>query len=55
MQHTVTGLDAFISYFIDISTHNGVSDQDPENADRRVATTQGMTAEGCKYGIEVFS
>lgn len=46
--YTIRGLDAFTSYFMAISSHNGVSDQDSENDRLRDVSLVGDTTEGGK-------
>lgn len=48
VDYTISNLDPFTSYNIMVVTHNGVSEQDPENADRRLQEVNGVTAEGGK-------
>ena len=43
---TVTGLIPFTSYIIRVTTHNGVSDQDPDNTNSRIAEVSNRTEEG---------
>ena len=47
--HTITGLDPVTSYMIDVSTHDGITDQDPDNDLLRISRTSGSTAEGGEY------
>lgn len=53
VEHTITGLDNSKSYFVDISSHNGVSDQNLENAHLRIVRIQGRTADGCKCDVAI--
>ncbi len=43
--YTVTGLVPFTSYIVRVTTHNGVSDQDP-NTHLRMCEVSNMTVEG---------
>ncbi len=45
---TVTGLRPATGYRIEVSVHNGVSDQDPDGAPQRTCQVSGMTTEGRK-------
>ena len=38
----------FTTYIIRVSVRNSVSDQDPQNADRRIVEISNRTEEGCK-------
>ena len=49
VSHTVTGLQPYTTYTIRVTSHNGVSDQDTENAALRVVTIQVRTLEGGKH------
>ena len=40
-------------YIIRVSVHNGVSDQDSENADDRIVEVDACTREGCKHAPSV--
>ena len=51
VDYTISDLRPFTSYNIMVITHNGVSAQDPENADRRTQEVTGETAEGGKPGF----
>ena len=44
--YVISGLSADSSYFIDVQSLNGVSDQDPDNDIRRNVETFGITTEG---------
>ena len=46
MDHTIERLKADTTYNIKLSSHNGVSDQDLENNDRRTVVKRGRTTEG---------
>ena len=46
---TVTELTPFTAYIIRVSVHNGVSDQDPGNANSRVSESLNKTMEGSEY------
>ena len=49
--YTLNNLRADTIYIIRVSVHNGVSDQDSENADDRMVTIRAHTTEGRKYTI----
>ena len=49
VSHTVTGLQPYTTYTIRVTSHNGVSDQDTENAALRIVTIQVRTQEGGKF------
>ena len=51
VSHTVTGLQPYTTYTIRVTSHNGVSDQDSENAALRIVTIQVRTLEGGKLWI----
>ena len=44
--YEVTGLVPFTSYILQVTTHNGVSDQDPDNSHLRVQDVSSSTMEG---------
>ena len=46
--YTVSGLVPFTNYIVRVSTHNGVSDQDPDSHLRQCQVTS-MTRERCTY------
>ena len=46
--HTFTGLRAFTQYCFQVSAHNGVSDQDPDNAALRTVEQCMQTPEASK-------
>ena len=46
----ITGLRPDTEYHIEVSVHNGVSDQDPDNAPDRVCEIRETTSEGSKLG-----
>ena len=46
---TVTGLVPFTSYIIRVTTRNGVSDQNADNANSRIAELSNKTEEGSEY------
>ena len=46
--HRFTGLRAFTQYCFQVSAHNGVSDQDPDNAALRTETQCMQTPEASK-------
>ena len=46
--HIIEGLNPGTNYVITISVHNGVSDQDIENADKRKVQISAATREGSK-------
>ena len=48
VSHTITGLQPYTTYTIRVISHNGVSDQDTENAALRIMTIQIGTLEGGK-------
>ena len=48
VSHTITGLQPYTTYTIRVTSHNGVSDQDTENAALRIVTIQVRTQEGGK-------
>ena len=45
----VPNLRPFTNYVITVVTHNAVSDQDPQNADRRRVRVEGKTTEGGEW------
>ena len=47
--YTLFNLRAFTDYAIKVITHNSVSDQDPDNADRRIVLVGGKTKEGGEW------
>ena len=51
VSRTVTGLQPYTTYTIRVTSHNGVSDQDTENAALRIVTIQVRTLEGGKLWI----
>ena len=51
VSHTVTGLQPNTAYTIRVTSHNGVSDQDTENAALRIVTIQVRTLEGGKLWV----
>ena len=48
VSHTITGLQPYTTYTIQVTSHNGVSDQDTENAALRIVTIQVRTLGGGK-------
>ena len=44
--YEVTGLVPFTSYILQVSTHNGVSDQEPDNCHLRISDASANTMEG---------
>ena len=52
--YTLNNLRADTIYIIRVSVHNGVSDQDPENADDRMVTIRARTTEGRKYTVYII-
>ena len=48
VSHPVTGLQPYTTYTIRVTSRNGVSDQDTENAALRIVTIQVRTLEGGK-------
>ena len=51
VSHTITGLQPYTTYTIQVTSHNGVSDQDTENAALRIVTIQVRTLGGGKLWI----
>ena len=51
VSHIVTGLQPYTTYTIRVTSHNGVSDQDTENAALRIVSIQVRTLEGGKLWI----
>ena len=51
VSRTITGLQPYTTYTIRVTSHNGVSDQDTENAALRIVTIQVGTLEGGKLWI----
>ena len=51
VSHTITGLRPYTTYTIRVTSHNGVSDQDTENAALRIVTIQVRTLEGGKLWV----
>ena len=47
---TVENLQPATTYAITVSIHNGVSDQDPDNAENRKCVIVATTIQGSKYG-----
>ena len=47
---TVENLEPYTTYSITVSIHNGVSDQDSENARNRECMIVAKTIQGSKYG-----
>ena len=48
VSRSITGLQPYTTYTIRVISHNGVSDQDTENAALRIVTIQVRTKEGGK-------
>ena len=48
VSRTIAGLQTYTTYTIRVTSHNGVSDQDTENAALRIVTIQVRTQEGGK-------
>ena len=53
-RYVLDNLRADTIYIIRVSVHNGVSDQDPENADDRMVTIRARTTEGRKYTVYII-
>ena len=53
--HIIEGLNPGTNYVILVSVHNGISDQDIENADRRRVQISAATKEGSKFDCWNFS
>ena len=51
VSHTVIGLQPYTTYTIKVTSHNGVSDQDTENAALRMVDIQVRTREGGRLWI----
>ena len=52
-RYTLDNLRADTIYIIQVSVHNGVSDQDSENADERIVQINARTMEGRKYTVSI--
>ena len=56
VSYTITGLEPYTTYTIRVTSHNGVSDQDTENAALRIVTIQVRTLEGGRFlQVAIFS
>ena len=51
--YTIIGLKPYTSYCIQVSAHNGVSDQDPDRSQSRMVEECNRTLEGSKYYISL--
>ena len=52
--YTLDNLRPYTIYIIRVTVHNGVSNQDPENANDRMVSVKGHTAEGRKYTVSII-
>lgn len=55
MFYTIEGLQSDTMYDIQLSSHNGVSNQDLKNNDRRTVATRGGTTEGGQSSYDNYA